>query len=148
MNYALVKDGAVTGYPYSVSQLRRDNPQTSFPSSPSEALLAEFGVVSVAETPRPDCDPLTQDVVEGTPVNVDGKWQRVWNVVDVGKEEVEARKARELDLVRSYRAEAYRNEADPIFFKAQRGEADMAEWQAKVQEIRDRYPYPEWAQAE
>jgi hypothetical protein len=29
-----------------------------------------------------------------------------------------------------------------MFFKAQRGEIDMAEWEAKVQEIRDRFPYP------
>jgi hypothetical protein len=38
------------------------------------------------------------------------------------------------------RAEAYRNEADPLFFKAQRGEAAMDEWLAKVAEIKARYP--------
>lgn len=40
------------------------------------------------------------------------------------------------------REEAYRNEADPIFFKAQRGEATNEEWLAKVEEIRTRYPEP------
>jgi hypothetical protein len=35
---------------------------------------------------------------------------------------------------------AYIAEADPLFFKAQRGEATMAEWQAKVAEIKARYP--------
>lgn len=40
------------------------------------------------------------------------------------------------------RAEAYRNEADPLFFKAQRGEATVEEWQAKVAEIKARFPYP------
>ena len=40
------------------------------------------------------------------------------------------------------RATAYTNEADPLFFKAQRGEATIEEWQAKVAEIRSRYPYP------
>ena len=39
------------------------------------------------------------------------------------------------------RAAAYAAEADPLFFKAQRGEATMDEWQAKVDEIRNRYPY-------
>jgi hypothetical protein len=38
---------------------------------------------------------------------------------------------------------AYRDESDPIFFKAQRGEATMDEWLAKVAEIDARYPYPE-----
>jgi ABC-type Fe3+-hydroxamate transport system substrate-binding protein len=40
------------------------------------------------------------------------------------------------------RATAYATEADPLFFKAQRGEATIEEWQAKVAEIRSRYPYP------
>ena len=41
------------------------------------------------------------------------------------------------------RAAAYRIEADPLFFKAQRGEATLEEWQAKVAEIKARFPYPE-----
>ena len=38
------------------------------------------------------------------------------------------------------RRAAYVVEADPLFFKAQRGEATLAEWQAKVAEIKARYP--------
>ena len=38
------------------------------------------------------------------------------------------------------RRAAYIAEADPLFFKAQRGEATMEEWQAKVQEIKSRFP--------
>ena len=38
------------------------------------------------------------------------------------------------------RRAAYITEADPLFFKAQRGEATMDEWQAKVAEIKARYP--------
>ena len=40
------------------------------------------------------------------------------------------------------RLAAFRDEADPLLFKAQRGEATMEEWQAMVEEIRARYPYP------
>ena len=40
------------------------------------------------------------------------------------------------------RAAAYRTEADPLYFKAQRGEATEAEWLAKVAEIKARFPYP------
>ena len=40
------------------------------------------------------------------------------------------------------RQAAYTSESDPIFFMAQRGEATMEEWQAKVAEIKARYPYP------
>ena len=40
------------------------------------------------------------------------------------------------------RAAAYTAEADPLFFKAQRGEVSIEDWTAKVEEIRQRYPYP------
>ena len=38
------------------------------------------------------------------------------------------------------RRAAYMAESDPLFFKAQRGEATMEEWQAKVAEIKTRFP--------
>ena len=45
------------------------------------------------------------------------------------------------------RKAAYEAEADPLFFMSQRGEATVEEWQAKVAEIKARYPYPEETQA-
>ena len=41
------------------------------------------------------------------------------------------------------RASAYTAEADPLFFKVQRGEAFQADYDAKVAEIRTRFPYPQ-----
>ena len=41
------------------------------------------------------------------------------------------------------RASAYTAEADPLFFKVQRGEASQADYDAKVAEIRTRFPYPQ-----
>lgn len=38
------------------------------------------------------------------------------------------------------RSSAYQKESDPLFFKAQRGEATIEEWQAKVAEIKARFP--------
>jgi hypothetical protein len=40
------------------------------------------------------------------------------------------------------RLSAYELESDPIYFKAQRGEATMEEWLAKVDEIKAANPYP------
>jgi hypothetical protein len=40
------------------------------------------------------------------------------------------------------RSAAYAAESDPLFFKAQAGEVDEAEWLAKREEIRARFPYP------
>lgn len=38
------------------------------------------------------------------------------------------------------RAETYKNESDPLFFKWQRGEATEQEWLDKIEEIKQRYP--------
>jgi hypothetical protein len=43
-------------------------------------------------------------------------------------------------LVDNNRHTDYVAEADPLFFKAQRGEGTMEEWEAKVAEIKARYP--------
>ena len=48
----------------------------------------------------------------------------------------------DLAIAKQNRAEAYRSETDPLFFKAQRGEATNDEWLAKIEEIKARYPYP------
>jgi hypothetical protein len=45
--------------------------------------------------------------------------------------------------MRSLRSFAYSAEADPLFFKWQAGEGTEADWLAKREEIRARYPYPE-----
>lgn len=43
--------------------------------------------------------------------------------------------------IKQWRATAYRQEADPLYFKVQRGEKEQQEWLDKVEEIRARYPY-------
>jgi hypothetical protein len=45
------------------------------------------------------------------------------------------------EQVQAQRADAYRYEADPLFFKVQRGEVEQQVWLDKVEEIRQRYPY-------
>jgi len=42
---------------------------------------------------------------------------------------------------RRARQAAYTLEADPLFFKWQRGEITQQEWESKISEIRARYPY-------
>lgn len=75
----------------------------------------------------------------------------VWESSDIPKptEAEIAAKSAELEAllplkrVQVQRIEAYVRESDPLFFKAQRGEATMQEWQDKVAEIKARYPKPE-----
>jgi hypothetical protein len=45
--------------------------------------------------------------------------------------------------IQEHRREAFIKESDPLFFAVQRGEIDHDVWLDKVQEIRNRFPYPE-----
>ena len=47
------------------------------------------------------------------------------------------------EAVRTARRAAYVAEADPLFFKWQRGEATQADYEAAVAAVRARFPYPE-----
>jgi hypothetical protein len=49
----------------------------------------------------------------------------------------------ELEKAQRERAAAYASEADPLAFKMLRGEITKEEWEAKIEEIRVRHPYPE-----
>lgn len=97
-----VVNGRVEKYPYSISDLRLDNPGTSFPKVTPDATLAAYGVYSVSDTPRPNAD-YTKNVVEDEPRQVDGKWTQVWNVSDASPEEISARIAEKSKSVRSDR---------------------------------------------
>jgi hypothetical protein len=44
------------------------------------------------------------------------------------------------EKIMQLRNNAYTTEADPLFFKAQRGEATLQEWRDKILEIKNRFP--------
>lgn len=66
--------------PYSIRQLRLDNPDTSFPTDPSDDLLAQWGVYPVEAQPVPVHDLMTQQVVQLEPECIAGKWVHCWDV--------------------------------------------------------------------
>ena len=88
--HALINNGSVEQYPYTIGNLRRDNPNTSFPKRPSDAMLAEWGMQPVTKTDRPDVDH-TKNVAEGTPVLNGDAWTQVWEVTDATAEEIAQR---------------------------------------------------------
>lgn len=101
MKYAKIIDGQVAEYPYTLVKLRADNPDTSFPREPSEALLAEYGVYPVTETAKP-APTLTQNPVEQTPQLIEGVWTQVWGMVDVSAAEAERRAIKEDAFVQNF----------------------------------------------
>src|SRR6056297_41730 len=95
-------NGQLDEYPYTVGNLRRDNPNTSFPKRPSDEMLAEWGMRRVAKTDRPDVDH-TKNVTEGTPVLIGDAWTQVWEVTDATAEEIAQRTEDQASSVRRTR---------------------------------------------
>lgn len=91
--YARVQNGAVTKYPFHFRELRAAFPDVSFPAELTDARLAEWGMIAVAPAAQPAFDPITQNLVEGTPVQVGGVWTQVWNIVAASPAEVAERQA-------------------------------------------------------
>jgi hypothetical protein len=89
--YILAPNQIAEIYPYSIGNLRRDNPNVSFPRNPSDALLASYNVFPVVPLAPPDYDPITQNLNQATPTLVDGQWLQTWQVTDASAEEIAER---------------------------------------------------------
>jgi hypothetical protein len=76
-----------TRWPYSLQQLREDEPGRSFSAAPRAHELAYFQVFAVQPTAQPAFDPDLQKVMEVMPVLVEGVWQQQWEVVTLTEEE-------------------------------------------------------------
>jgi hypothetical protein len=122
---------------YSIGQLRRDNPQVSFPKTPSNELLAEYDIYPVTQTESPQFT--EAEVVEsaGYIQLSDGTWTTAWTVRSMTIVELDDYNR----TIEQQRQSAYQREADPLYFMWKRGESTEEEWLAKIQEIKSRYPY-------
>jgi len=91
---------------YSVSQLRKDNPKTSFPENVSDAMLAEYGVYPVTRTDPPSFDSETQMVSQGIPALVGGVWTQTWELVELTEEQLAERTAQRREAAKQRRVES------------------------------------------
>jgi len=85
-NLVRLKDGAVV-WPYSLGQLRLEEPAQSFSWSPSDAELAYYGVYCVEPSDPPIADPAVEKVIQATPIKIDGKWVQQWELAPLTPEE-------------------------------------------------------------
>ena len=64
--YAKINGGTVIKFPYTVGQLRKDNPNVSFPKNITDGVFNKYGVKKVHTLDDPEYNSLTQKVVEST----------------------------------------------------------------------------------
>lgn len=74
-------------YPYSLEDLRRDNPNVSFPLFPSAEDLALYDVFPVSSVPKPTVNDSCK-VTEGVPELRDGAYFQVWVIAQKTEQEV------------------------------------------------------------
>lgn len=102
--FAKITNGAVDKFPYTVGQLRHDNPNTSFPKQISEATMLSFGMVPVTEVPAPEFDPLTHFAEWGpVPVLQEGAWVLLPTVREYSEDQLAERAAAKAADVRRQR---------------------------------------------
>jgi hypothetical protein len=93
MIYVLAPNNVVQKYPYSLTDLRLDNPSVSFPYTITDADAAAYNTFPVVETPQPSYDPITQNLVWANPILEGGVWVQQWSVAQATPEEVAQREA-------------------------------------------------------
>jgi hypothetical protein len=114
---------------YTIGQLRRDNPQTSFPRDIPADVLAEFKVYKVKQTPAPEIDGKTHHHTQTVEL-VDGEWTQVWQVEQLPQDQAEAN-------IRTYRDYLLQN-SDWIVSKCyELGEPVPTDWATYRQALRD-----------
>jgi len=88
--HAKITNGTVDTYPYNVGQLRRDNPNTSFPKQIPDDMLESYGIMPVIFEDAPSIDDRTQKAEQASsPSLVDGAWTIGWTTSSKTAEETQ-----------------------------------------------------------
>ena len=116
--YVKATNNTVDTYPYSVKQLRGDNPNVSFPKDMTAEQLAAWGVYPVTVAADPSYDSLTHKIEQAAePTLVNGAWLLSKTTVALTAEEIQNNSDAEAELVRGQRDTLLKN-SDWVTVKA------------------------------
>ena len=101
----ILKDNKITQWPIDVIDLRKENPNTSFPEDISGLDLSSFNVVTIEEVAKSSFDAKTQKITEGDPVLDSGKWKQTWTVTSLTSDEITTNNNSQWSGVRGVRDE-------------------------------------------
>ena len=88
MTYVKTHDGQVQKFPYTMGDLRKDNPHTSFPRRIPDDMLALYGVFEVEVDTAPAVDEKNYKAVRAdVPTYANDVWHLQWSVVEKTPEE-------------------------------------------------------------
>lgn len=128
-------DGNLERYPYTLTDLRRDNPRTSFPKNISTETAATFNCVPVTPASAPAADH-TKNFVRSAQ-QVDGAWQEQWVESDATADEITERTNAAAGYVRSQRDEKLAACDWTVLTDSPLTTAKKTEWKAYRTALRD-----------
>tara|TARA_R100001244_G_C5162381_1_gene131110 strand:- start:372 stop:785 length:414 start_codon:yes stop_codon:yes gene_type:complete len=125
----------IVKYPYTIGDLRADHPSTSFPvNAMSQDNIRDFNnILTVHPVERP-VDTEATWYQAGPPVWSGSQWNLSWVAHDYTAEEITQN---HLANVRQLRRNEYDSPEDQLEFITENG---LEAWQAKVAEIKAKYP--------
>lgn len=133
--YVKIENGNIVKYPYSITELKTDNKNVSFPSSITNDVLEEYGVFYVQAT---ECeDDYTKIYSEGTPELSGSVYVQTWNVTDASEEEINTRIDEKWGEVRETRNLLLQQSDWTQFQDSPITGSKLTEWQTYRQQLRE-----------
>lgn len=114
---------------YSIEQLKKDNPGTSFPKEISNEFLAAFNVFPVITVPAPDIDSKTHRHASSIIYN-EGKYVQQWIIVELPQKDAEKN-------IRAHRDYLLKECDWIVLLYCERSQLPPKEWLAYRQALRD-----------
>lgn len=134
--FARVENGVLVEWP--IESIHARFPDISFPGDLTDNALPE-GFVRVHMLPPPQKG-VYEHLRQEPPRFEGGRWVQGYSTEPFSDEERAETDAIFAQRGALQRRQAYQTEADPLFFKWQRGESTQLEWTTKVAEIKARFP--------
>lgn len=161
--FVKITNGKVTQYPYTAGDLRRDNPNVSFPKNIPNGVFARYGVYPVGYQAAPEYDPMTHllshsylpereitgyytedDAPMPEMVNepiYSGRWILTKTVVALTEEQIAERDARAAKAVRKKRGELI-TETDWMALTDSTMPAEVAAYRQALRDITGHVAFP------
>lgn len=134
--YLKISDNNII-YPYSVQQLRLDNPNTSFTSVIDDTLLADYSIYPVERKDKPYVDDYTKDVTEVTPTLSGSVYVQTYEVTNSDTTTIQKRLEIKWGEVREKRNKLLSDSDWTQFQDSPISDTKLTEWQTYRQNLRD-----------
>ena len=129
--------GSIITYPYSVYDLKAENPNISFPSTISDSLLETFGMYKVESKDSGYDNDDTKDVLEITPTLSGSIYVQTYQVTDADEDTINKRKEIKWSEVRTTRNTLLSESDWTQFQDSPITGSSLTDWQTYRQSLRD-----------